>query len=109
MARETIRWTGPTPADPFRGVDAGPGAGPDEPAARKRLHCKPGRHRWVTPAPGDETLRCEHCPRALALGDIDAFHRGGMVRSMTRQLGPDGGAAFEAALDAAIRAARGGA
>ena len=121
MGRETIRWTGPTPADPFRGLDKGvpaakPVAAPDAAAAAaaadvppKRAFCKPGKHRWATPAAGDEALRCERCPRALPLGDLDAFHRGGIVNSMNRQLGPEGGAAFEEALTAAMRAARAGA
>ena len=65
------------------------------------------RHHWRLPVVGDDALECETCGRRLPfLHDMTPDKRAAIAASHEKRCGPESGAAFRVALDAAIEDAR---
>ena len=67
--------------------------------------CDP--HAWRTPAVGDRALVCDVCETRLDLGrDVTPDVQADILRDYRREHGPIVGEHFQAALEAAVTAAR---
>lgn len=63
-------------------------------------------HDWAMPKPGDHGISCRTCGRFLSFvgPDLNPRRRADVVGARTRRDGPEAGAAFATAIDAAYAA-----